>query len=359
MKPATHRGATTRVLVVDDASGDLLVMSTTLSSIAGMEVAGLVASVGAAQRRLERGGVDVVMLDVNLPQASCLELLQWIRRYHPEMVTLLVTGGDEAGARAEVAALLTGADALVVKPSGPDAGPRLKKQLAQVLKAAEARTAPAPRAAPSGGTLSVPRTVAPARRELIAVGASTGGPVVLEEFLKGFPPTFTVPIVIVQHMPAAHVPHFAEMLMARSGRPGKVADDGEQVVPGSFYMAGHGKHLVVRRTRGRLTLHHDDGPEEHFCRPAVDPFFRSVAAVCGADSLGVVMTGMGGDGGAGAQALRAAGAPVVVQDEATSVVWGMPRSVVDRGAASIVAPRGELARIVMGWTRAHDKDGKS
>ncbi|MDP1829319.1 MAG: chemotaxis protein CheB [Archangium sp.] len=341
-----------RVLVVDDAASYRHVLSKILASIPGVEVVGLAGSVAAARRRIEQGGVDVVTLDVNLSEESGLELLEWTRRRHPRLITILVTAGQAAGARTEVDALLTGAAALILKPFGPGAVDALRNQLAHVLNAAvKVERAPSVTAALSAGEVRA------ATRELIAVGASTGGPPVLQEFLGGLPASFDVPVVIVQHMPVAHVPFFAELLAAKSGRPGRVAADGEPVLRGHFYLAGHGKHLVVRRTHGRLTLHHDTGPEEHFCRPAVDPFFRSVAAVCGPATLGVVMTGMGHDGGAGAQALRAAGAPVVVQDEATSVVWSMPRSVVDRGAACLVAPRSELSKVVMGWTRTDHKDG--
>ncbi len=303
-----------------------------------------------AQRRLEQGNIDAVTLDVTLNGESGLELLKWIRKFHPRVMTVLVTAGEKTGARTEVDALLLGAAALIIKPSGPNAAELLKGQLLRALEGAGRKEvsrvvslAPCPPAAP---------------RELIAIGASTGGPPVVQAFLSGLPASFDVPVVIVQHMPTAHVPYFAELLVTRTGRPGKVAEDGERVLPGHFYLAGFGKHLVVRRRHGELYLHHDHGPEEHFCRPAVDPFFRSVAAVCGATAAGVVMTGMGSDGGAGALALHAAGAPVVVQDEASSVVWSMPRAVVDRGAACAVVARTELSRIILSWTKQDAPGGR-
>jgi len=343
---------TARVLIVDDAASYRSILSKTLAAIPSVEVVGQAGTVAAARRRLEMGGVDVVTLDVNLYQESGLELLHWIRRQRPQLITILVTAGEAAGAKTEVDALLSGAAAMILKPSGAGAAATLQRELARVITAAlkPAPTRLQPRVASS--------LVLPAHRELIAIGASTGGPPVVQEFLTALPKYFQVPVVIIQHMPAAHMPFFLELLVAKSGRPGKVAADGELVQRGFFYLAGHGKHLVLRRVHGRLSLHHDDGPVEHFCKPAVDPFFRSVAAVLGPTAVGVVMSGMGHDGGAGAQALRAVGAPVVVQDEATSVVWSMPRSAVERGAVSQIAPRSELSKVVSSWI-SNQKDGMS
>lgn len=343
---------TARVLVVDDAASYRSILSKTLAAIPSVEVVGQAGTVAAARRRLELGGVDVVTLDVNLYQESGLDLLQWIRKQHPELITILVTAGEATGAKTEVDALLSGAAAMILKPSGANAAATLQRELSRVLTAALKLTPSRfqPRLAPS--------LVLPAHRELIAIGASTGGPPVVQEFLTALPKHFQVPVVIIQHMPAAHVPFFVELLAAKSGRPGKVAADGERVERGHFYLAGHGKHLLLRRVHGLLTLHHDDGPEEHFCKPAADPFFRSVAAVLGPSAVGVVMSGMGHDGGAGALALRSAGAPVAVQDEATSVVWSMPRSAVERGAVNQIVPRGELSKVVLGWT-SNLKDGTS
>ena len=168
--------------------------------------------------------------------------------------------------------------------------------------------------------------------------------------LQKLPSDFAVPIVIVQHMPALHVPYFAELLSQRSGREVHVAANGEAVRPNVTYLAGHGLHLTVARNREGLVLLHNDRPPEHHCRPAVDPMFRSVAQTCGAAAVGVVISGMGSDGALGAVDLAACGVPVVVQDERTSVVWSMPGAVFAAGVATAVVPADEIGDWVERWT---------
>ncbi len=191
-----------------------------------------------------------------------------------------------------------------------------------------------------------------APRDVIAVGASTGGPHAVFEFLDALPATRRTPIVVTQHMPEPHVAHFAATLRDRTGLDIAVAVHGELLAPGRIYIAPGGAHLQVVRRGRALALVHDDGVAEHRCRPAVDPMFRSVAAACGAAAIGIVLTGMGVDGAIGAIAMRAAGAPILVQDQASSVVWGMPGAVVARGAADIVGTIAELASWVDRLDRA-------
>ena len=169
-------------------------------------------------------------------------------------------------------------------------------------------------------------------------------------FLNDLPRSFTVPILLTQHMPTPHVPYFAEMLAAQAGRPVRLARDGDLVEPGAVYVACDGRHMTVSRKHGRLVIVQNDGPEEHHCRPAVDPLFRSVAEVCGPASLGVVMTGMGSDGAQGAIAMRRSGAPVIAQNKESSVVWGMPGAVAAAGAASELVSANTIAAAVMRWT---------
>jgi two-component system chemotaxis response regulator CheB len=187
----------------------------------------------------------------------------------------------------------------------------------------------------------------PRPREVIAIGASTGGPPVLLEFLNALPRDYATPMMIVQHMPVLHMPHFADLLRQRSKRQVVIPADGETVLPGRVYVAPGGLHMMLKRSAKGLILLHSDGPEEHNCKPAVNPLFRSVAAVCGHLATAVVLSGMGEDGATGAGEMRAAGAPILVQDRDSSVVWGMPGAVVARGAADFVATAGELAKWVV------------
>ena len=349
----SHSTATRRVLVIDDSAAYRQVVTRVLERIDQISVLGAVGTLALAQARIERGDVDAVTLDIVLRGESGLDLLRWVRTHHPHLLVVLLSGDDSYS---NVEALLLGAT-LVVKPTGADAEQRLTTALKRELLGGAGRSARSPvqhAVDARGGAVVEPATgrnlAGLARRELIAVGASTGGPPILLHFLQTLPPAFEVPIVIVQHMPAAHIGYFVEMLEQQSRRAVRLAKHGMPIEPGVTYIAGDGKHMLVARQNGRLVTLQDDGPAEHYCKPAVDPLFRSVAATCGPTVVGVVTTGMGSDGALGAVALRARGAPVVVQDQATSVVWGMPGAVVAARAADAVVPGLALAGSVIAWT---------
>ncbi len=334
-----------RALVVDDDATYRRILDHSLRRIGVAEVA-VASELSLARSRLEREAVDVVTIDVVLRGESGLDLLKWLRDHRPNVTAVLVTSGSESQACSAVDGLLLGASALIIKPTGPNASAELDAALAEAISV---RTRPTTSQIPKPLTARLPKVSIEshaAPREIIALGASTGGPPAILQFLGAIPAKFRTPILITQHMPTSHVPHFAALLRERSGLAVAVAEDGETVLAGRIYVAPGGCHLRLVRHGDRLILLHDHGPEEHYCRPAVDPMFRSVAAACGAATIGVVLTGMGSDGALGAIALRERGAPVLVQDKASSVVWGMPGAVVSKGAADLVAPVAELARQV-------------
>ncbi|MCX5746756.1 MAG: response regulator [Proteobacteria bacterium] len=343
-----------RALVVDDDATYRRILDQSLRRLGVTEVS-LAGDTSLARGKLEREPFDIITIDVVLRGESGLDLLKWVRANYPRVTAILVTSGSQAQASSAVDGLLLGAAALIIKPSGPDASARLDAALKDSIAVVARTTGTIPRIT----TGSIPRVAAPppprimardlvpCTREVIAVGSSTGGPPAVLLFLSSLPPGFRTPILLTQHMPALHVPHFAALLRDRTGLAVAVAEHGERVVPGRIYVAPGGAHLRVSRQGAQLVLLHDDGPEEHFCKPAVDPMFRSVATACGAASIGVVLTGMGSDGALGAMSLRERGAPVLVQDKASSVVWGMPGAVVAKGAADVVAPIGELAQRVV------------
>ena len=337
-----------RVLVTDDDATYRHILKRTLEGLSGIEVVGAVGSIAAAKSRIDLGGIDVVTIDVVLNNESGLDLLRWIQTSHRDIKTILLTAGTVRNASSAVDALLLGASSLVLKPSGPGAPQALRDDLERVLKGM--RRMVARPSAPPPRPSSKPVVSGAATRDIIAVGASTGGPPVVLNFLKKLPETFDVPIVITQHISAVHAPFLVELLAAQSGRKVVKGEHGAPVERGMAYVACDGLHMLVVRKNGRLELVQNDGPEEHNCRPAVDPMFRSVATACGRAAIGVVISGMGRDGGEGAVALRAAGAPVVIQDQATSVVWGMPGAVAALGAADAIVPGDQLADCVMRWT---------
>ncbi len=342
----TKRSVSTRVrvCVVDDDPVYRHILGATISGIAGVVLVASVATIAEAKKRIESEVVDVVTIDVQLRDESGLDLLPWLAERFPRIVAVLLTAGLAREARLAVDALLLGAAALVLKPSGPRAAFELAEALSNVFRLLPA-SARMPLRGPATGDLADAQP-----REVIAVGASTGGPPVIVEFLKTLAPTFDVPVLITQHMPALHVPYFAELLGRTSGRDVRLAVHGDVVEAGGVYVAGDNKHMRLARASGSLVVLQDDGPLENQCRPAVDPLFRSVAEVCGASAVGVVMTGMGFDGSQGALAMHQRGAPVIVQDRATSIVWGMPGATLAAGAASAVVPGGDLAGAVQKLT---------
>ncbi len=336
-----------RVLVVDDDPAYRLILSKVLSGLPNVELVSVAANLTIARAKLERDRFDVVTIDVVLRDESGLDLLPWIHAHHPSIFSILLTAGTHREASLAVDSLLLGASTLIIKPTGEHP----VKELTDALQSALAEVVPTEK------PIDVSRPIRPnsaksesATRELIAVGASTGGPPVLLQFLIGLPLGFDVPIVITQHMPALHIPYFIDLLARQSGRKVVLGEHGARVERGCVYVAGEAKHLLVNRVGNGLVLAQDGGPEEHNCRPAVDPMFRSVAQACGAASVGVVMTGMGSDGALGARALREKGAPVVAQDQASSVVWGMPGAVAALGAATAIVPASQLAGCVVRWT---------
>jgi len=179
--------------------------------------------------------------------------------------------------------------------------------------------------------------------KIIAIGVSTGGPDALARLLPSIPANFPLPVVIAQHMPPIFTELLARRLSTKSALPVREGKPGEQLVPGCIWIAPGDFHMVVHQEDHKFILQTHQGPRENFCRPSVDVLFRSVAAAYGASALGVILTGMGQDGLKGSEALIAAGASVIVQDEATSVVWGMPGFVARAGLAEKILPIDQIA----------------
>jgi two-component system chemotaxis response regulator CheB len=292
---------------------------------------------------------DVVTLDIDMPEMNGLETLRRIRARWPDLPVVMFTGLAEPGFR-ELEALGIGACDCINKL--PHEGnmlnaiewtrTRLAPRLVTVVSDRRAeqiarKLAPAP-----GVTLAAP-PVRGGSPEVLVIGASTGGPNALEDLLTRFPADFSLPILIVQHLPAGFTRLLAERLNARTQLHAVEARSGMEVSPGRVYLAPGSQHLVVQRTGTQLQLQTNQDPPENSCRPAADVLFRSAAQSCGSRVLGVVLTGMGQDGVLGAEAIVKAGGQVLVQDEASSVVWGMPGAVARAGFAAAVLPVPDLA----------------
>jgi two-component system chemotaxis response regulator CheB len=180
--------------------------------------------------------------------------------------------------------------------------------------------------------------------EAVFIGVSTGGPAALAKVFVSWPEPLSVPVFIVQHMPPQFTELLAKKLTSISGMPVKEPFDGEVALAGQAYIAPGGYHMFVKGLGSRVTIHLNQDPPENFCRPAVDVLFRSAAKVYANRLLGVVLTGMGSDGMLGAQQIYASGGKVIVQDETTSLIWGMPSAVIQAGLADKILPLEEIPK---------------
>ena len=344
-----------RVLVVDDAVVVRRMVTDLLSADPDIEVVGTAANGRLALAKLPQLTPDLVTLDIEMPEMDGLETLVGLRKAYPRLPVIMFSTLTERGAAATLEALARGATDYVTKPANvgsvtlaqarirEELIPRIKALCAQVLpKPAVPVAAPRPVTSAPKLPLVPPRVGLPQRIDVVAIGVSTGGPNALAEVLPRLPGDFPVPIVIVQHMPPVFTRFLADRLSAASQLAVKEAEDGARLAPGTVWVAPGNFHMVLRKDAEGVRVVLNQDPPENSCRPAVDPLFRSVAQCYGERVLGVVLTGMGYDGLRGASDIRRGGGVMIAQDEATSVVWGMPGALVQNGQADLVLP---LARI--------------
>jgi two-component system chemotaxis response regulator CheB len=344
-----------RILIVDDSVVVRKLLSDTLAKVEGFQVVATAGDGRIALAKISQLKPDLITLDIEMPVMNGLETLAEIRKTNRKMPVIMFSTLTERGAAATLDALSLGASDYATKPSNTGSPaeaieqiraeliPKIKALCAAHVSAGGGSDSPARRAVlPS--VRPVQRVRAPNRRiEIVAIGTSTGGPNALAEVLPRIPKDFSVPIVVVQHMPPIFTRFLAERLANRSEIGVEEGAQGVSLRPGKAWIAPGNYHMTVMSmaTDKRLSL--NQGAPEHSCRPAVDVLFRSVAEAYGAGVLGVVMTGMGSDGVLGSQRIRSAGGEVIVQDEASSVVWGMPGLVHAAGEEDGVYPLKDLA----------------
>jgi two-component system, chemotaxis family, protein-glutamate methylesterase/glutaminase len=357
---ANRLGRRIRVLVVDDSTVIRRIISQSLGNDPEIEVAGYAANGKAALQMIADLKPDAITLDIEMPEMDGLTTLRRLRESGSGACVIMCSTLTTRGASAAIDALMLGANDYVTKPSnsGPmDAAmvmlhdeliPKIKQFFEVKKPVAALRTVSAQSQQPKAGMRpAVPLFTLPAERKVVAIGVSTGGPTALMEVLPQLPPSFSLPIVIVQHMPALFTKLLAERLAAQSKFPVVEAANGMTLEPGRILIAPGDYHMRLHREGRQVSVRLDQGPKENSCRPAVDVLFRSVAEVYGGGVVAVILTGMGQDGLQGVEVLKSKGAYVIAQDQGSSVVWGMPGAVVEAGLAdSVPALRGVVPEIL-------------
>ncbi|MFC7054372.1 chemotaxis response regulator protein-glutamate methylesterase [Hansschlegelia quercus] len=347
-----------RVMIVDDSVVIRSILTRWLSEAPGFEIVAAHRTGRAAVEDVTRAKPHVVVLDIEMPDMDGLTALPLLLKATPGVAVLMASALTRRNAEVSLRCLAMGAADYVAKPEASQSGQdeyrrglvaKVRGLGEAVLRREDRRPAYRP-AAPRIAAVApvrVPQAAAPAamrkpslvRPKALAIGSSTGGPKALETVLMSLGPQLaSVPVIITQHMPATFTAVLAEHLGRATGRPAHEAIDGETLQPGVIYVAPGGRHLKIARRGGSVVAALSDDPPENFCRPSVDPMFRSAAEVYGPALLAVVLTGMGSDGAASSRAVVGAGGTVIAQDEATSVVWGMPGATVAAGSCSAVLP---------------------
>lgn len=339
-----------KVLIVDDSIIFRQALQAVLARIDGAECVGTAASGRIALDKVAALRPDLLLLDVVMPEMDGVETLQRVKQAYPETEAIMVSGFDLDNAKATLRSLQIGALDFVAKPRGnspEESIEELAKYLRPLLNLVQTRKylglnrqrqapiAPPPLAMPS----------APRRRiDLVVVGVSTGGPKALGQMLPELPAGLPCPLLIVQHLPPMFTESMAMKLDMESPLTVSEAKGGERLVAGHAYIAPGGKHLQLGRAPdGGYCLLVNENPPVNNCRPSVDVLFRSVAENFSGNVLAVVMTGMGRDGTEGVRALKRGACQCLIQDEDSSVVWGMPGSVFEAGLADETVPLPQLA----------------
>ncbi|MBT0771383.1 chemotaxis response regulator protein-glutamate methylesterase [Kineosporia sp. J2-2] len=350
-----------RVLIVDDSVVIRRLIKEILDSDSRIEVVGVAQNGQVALGKVEELKPDAITMDIEMPVMNGVDCVKALRKTHPRLPIVMFSTLTERGASATMDALAAGASDYVTKPANVgsvmESRQSIMDQLVpklialtgsrRLVSGAKKAALPPPQPVPAqakgpGG--------APARRTqpfgLLAIGSSTGGPDALATVLSALPGDLPVPVVITQHMP----PVFTKMLAQRLDSTCRLsiheAAEGDSVERGKVLIAPGGLHMELKTRGTGVSVHLSDAPPENFCRPAVDVMFRSVASVYRNRVLAVVLTGMGRDGAAGAGVIRTAGGEVFAQDEATSVVWGMPGATVMAGQADRVLPLEQMAATI-------------
>ncbi len=353
-----------RVMVCDDSLTVRAAVCRLLEEDKAITIIGRAGNGAEAVRLVPQLKPEVLVLDIEMPVLDGIAALPQLLKADPGLKIVMASTLTTRGADIAMQALRAGASDYVPKPTNAaailgEAGFRTEllakvKGLAGMRRrAGTARSFAADRpAAAPGPALVLARPSIAGRPKVLAVGSSTGGPQALFTLFGGLPKSFPLPIVLTQHMPKSFTAILAEHITKLGGIPCAEAIDGESLKPGRAYLAPGDRHLVLEGFGDSLVARLSDTPPENFCRPAVDPMLRSLVAALGGRVLAVMLTGMGHDGLDATRGLVAAGGQMIAQDEATSVVWGMPGAVAQAGLAMAVLPLPKIAAKILELTGA-------
>jgi len=346
-----------KVLVVDDAIVVRRIVTDTLATDPEIEVIGTAANGKIAQTKFDNLKPDVVTMDIEMPEMDGLQALQEIRKRNKKVPIIMFSTLTQRGAKATLDALSFGASDYVTKPANvgsvSKAMDQVKNELIPKIKALCGRSVPnltpsLSNKLPKGGlraagTAIKTSAVNKGKIDILTIGVSTGGPNALAELLPLIPGNLPVPVVLVQHMPPFFTKLLADRLNEKCKLNVKECESGQKLEPGTIWIAPGNFHMVLSKNGMDVTLKTNQAPLENSCRPAVDVLFRSVCEIYKARTLGVILTGMGQDGLIGCEHIKKVGGQIVVQDEETSVVWGMPGFVAKSGIAEKVLPLKQIA----------------
>ncbi len=349
-------------MVVDDSAVIRGMIRQWLDSEPDIKVVHTAPNGKAAVSNLVSSGAEVVILDIEMPVMDGMAALPLLLQAMPGVKVLMSSTLTLRNAEISLTALSKGAADYIPKPQAVrevSGSTDFRREIVSKVKALgdarrrsratfsvrpqQAAVIDVARGIPAVKGKIELRALSPIRPKIVAIGSSTGGPQALFKLLSGLPADFNLPILITQHMPVTFTAILADHIQRATGRDCAEAQGGEVVTAGKIYVAKGGFHLKVEKQKDSVVTRIDEGPLENFCRPSVDPMFRSVAAVYGPATLGVILTGMGNDGLKGSEVLISSGGSLIAQNEASSVVWGMPGAVANAKLCSAVLDIGELA----------------
>lgn len=336
-----------KVLVVDDSAIVRKIFTEELSKEPDIEVVGAAPDPYVARDKILQTKPDVVTLDIEMPRMDGITFLKKLMKHFP-LPVIIVSSLTPKGSALALEAMENGAIEVMAKPGGSYSVGEMGTQLANKIRAAASarpikrESSAMPRVAASISSRALTQTT----NKIVAIGASTGGTEALKDVLTKMPPN-SPGMVVVQHMPANFTRAFADRLNGICQITVKEARDNDSVIPGSCLIAPGNYHMLLKRSGARYYVQVKDGPMVHHQRPAVDILFNATAQYAGSNAVGVILTGMGADGAAGIKKMKEAGAKTIAQDEASSVVFGMPKEAIKTGAVDRVVSLRNIPQAIL------------